>query len=53
VAVRFTEKGRKVVQRAVVAIEDADDSFFAALERRELAVYKSLARRLIAGNDRQ
>ena len=51
VTVRFTVKGRKLVQRAVVAIEDADDSFFAALEGRELAVYKSLARRLISGND--
>jgi MarR family transcriptional regulator, transcriptional regulator for hemolysin len=51
VSVRFTAKGRKLVQQAVVAIERADDEFFSALGERQLADYKALTRRLIAGND--
>ncbi|MEO7392102.1 MAG: MarR family transcriptional regulator [Ramlibacter sp.] len=51
VSVRFTAKGRKLVQQAVTAIEKADDEFFSALGERQLADYKSLTRRLIAGND--
>ena len=50
VNVRFTAKGRKLVQQAIVAIESADDGFFSALGERELADYKALTRRLIAGN---
>lgn len=49
-SVRFTAKGRKLVQKAVVAIEAADDEFFSALGERQLADYKALTRRLIAGN---
>lgn len=49
VNVRFTAKGRKLVQRAVVAIERADDEFFSSLGERQLADYKALTRRLIAG----
>jgi MarR family transcriptional regulator for hemolysin len=50
VNVRFTAKGRKLVQRAIVAIERADDSFFSALGERQLADYKALTVRLITGN---
>jgi MarR family transcriptional regulator for hemolysin len=49
VNVRFTAKGRKLVQQAVVAIEGADDAFFSALSERQLADYKAIAKRLIAG----
>ncbi|HSI53870.1 MAG: MarR family winged helix-turn-helix transcriptional regulator [Ramlibacter sp.] len=49
VNVRFTARGRKLVQQAVVAIERADDEFFSALGERQLADYKALTRRLIAG----
>jgi MarR family transcriptional regulator, transcriptional regulator for hemolysin len=49
--VRFSAKGRKLVQHAVVAIENADDEFFSALGPRQLADYKALTRQLIAGND--
>jgi MarR family transcriptional regulator, transcriptional regulator for hemolysin len=50
VAVRFTPAGRKLVQRAVVAIETADEEFFSALAPRQLADYKALTARLIDGN---
>ena len=50
VHVRFTAKGRKLVQKAVLAVEDADDAFFAALTPGQLAQYKAVARSLIAGN---
>lgn len=50
VNVRFTPRGRKLVQQAVAAIEQADDEFFSALGERQLADYKALTRRLIAGN---
>jgi DNA-binding MarR family transcriptional regulator len=50
VSVRFTAKGRKLVQQAVLAIERADDEFFSALGERQLADYKALTKRLIAGN---
>jgi MarR family transcriptional regulator, transcriptional regulator for hemolysin len=49
--VRFTAKGRKLVQRAVAAIENADDEFFSALGPAQLADYKQLTKQLIAGND--
>ena len=50
VNVRFTAKGRKLVQQAVVAIESTDDEFFSALGERQLANYKALTRRLIERN---
>ena len=48
--VRFTARGRRLVQRAVVAIERADDEFFGALGGRQLADFQALTLRLIAGN---
>ena len=50
-SVRFTPRGRRLVQRAVVAIERADDEFFGALGERALADYKALTLRLVAGNE--
>ena len=50
-SIRFTAKGRKLVQQAVRAIEQADDEFFSALGERPLADYKALTKRLIAGNE--
>ena len=50
VSVRFTAKGRKLVQQAVLAIEAADDEFFSALGERQLVDYKALTLRLIKGN---
>jgi MarR family transcriptional regulator for hemolysin len=48
--VRFTPKGRKTTEAAIVAIEEADDKFFAALSAGELARYKALMVALVAGN---
>ncbi|MEO5672564.1 MAG: MarR family transcriptional regulator [Ramlibacter sp.] len=49
-SIRFTARGRKLVQQAVRAIEHADDEFFAALGERQLAEYKALTMRLISVN---
>ncbi|MBI2769618.1 MAG: MarR family transcriptional regulator [Burkholderiales bacterium] len=50
VEVRFTPRGRKVVEQAVVAIENADDEFFGCLAGKPLADYKALTVRVIAHN---
>lgn len=42
VNVRFSNKGKKVIQKAVVAIEKADDDFFSCLTEQQLNVYKTL-----------
>jgi DNA-binding MarR family transcriptional regulator len=47
VNVCFTAKGRRVIERAVVEIEEADDQFFGSLPARDLARYKELSRRII------
>ena len=51
VSVRFTAKGRSIVHGAIGAIEAADEGFFGRLEATELARYKALILKLIAGND--
>ncbi len=51
VNVRFTAKGRSVVHQAVLAIEAADDRFFAGLDVKELATYKALTAALVRRND--
>ncbi len=48
--VRFTAKGKKVIQKAVVAIEKADDDFFYCLTERQLETYKSLTISIISNN---
>ena len=48
--VRFTAKGRKITEAAIVAIEKADDGFCATLSAAELAKYKALMVALVAGN---
>ncbi len=48
--VRFTVKGKKVIQKAVVAIEQADDEFFSCLTERQLEIYKSLMVSVISKN---
>lgn len=53
VSVRFTAKGRRLVERAVVAIEAADEEFFGVLPPRELAEYMELTRRLVEGVGRE
>lgn len=48
--VRFTAKGKKVIQRAIVAIENADEEFFSCLTEKQLETYKSLTSSIIANN---
>jgi DNA-binding MarR family transcriptional regulator len=48
--VRFTTQGRKVIQKAIVAIENADEEFFSCLTEKQLATYKSLTSSVIANN---
>lgn len=50
VHVRFTAAGRKLVQRAVVAVEDADDDFFGRLSASDLTHYKALTARVVGAN---
>jgi len=50
VGVRFSPKGRSLVQKAVVTVEGADEAFFGKLPGPELESYKALTRTLIAGN---
>jgi MarR family transcriptional regulator for hemolysin len=51
ITVRLTAKGRKLTQKAVVAVEDADDEFFGRLDGPALGRFKSLVVALIDGND--
>jgi len=52
ITVRLTAKGRNMTQKAVVAIESADDEFFGQLDAQQLATYKSLMVALIDGGSR-
>jgi DNA-binding MarR family transcriptional regulator len=48
--VRFTARGRRTVEKAVVSVEEADDLFFAALNDRRLREWLALTREVIAHN---
>jgi len=48
--VQFTDHGREVIQRAVVAIENADEDFFFCFSGKQLVEYKSLTLKVIANN---
>lgn len=48
--VRFTAQGRKLVQKAILAIENADEEFFSCLTEKQLEAYKSLTSTVIANN---
>jgi DNA-binding MarR family transcriptional regulator len=45
--VRLTGRGRKLIQRAVVAVEDADDEFFSCLTNQDRDAYKALMRNIL------
>ena len=51
ISVRLTTSGRRLTQKAVVAVEDADEEFFGRFTEAELQMYKSLVLALIDGND--
>ncbi|MHB8140733.1 MAG: MarR family winged helix-turn-helix transcriptional regulator [Vulcanimicrobiaceae bacterium] len=50
IQVRFTATGRKLIHRAIVAVERADDEFLSCLTERRLKSYKALTISIIAGN---
>ena len=50
--VAFTAKGRRLIPRAVIDIENADAEFFGRLDVRQLATYQALTAALISGNAR-
>lgn len=49
--VSFTAQGKKIIQAAVVAIENSDDEFFSSLTEKQLEIYKSLTISIISSND--
>jgi DNA-binding MarR family transcriptional regulator len=48
--VRLIAKGRKLTDAAIVAVEEADDAFFASYSAGELATYRKSMLALIAAN---
>lgn len=48
--VHFTVPGRAVIQKAIVAIEKADEDFFSCLSEKQLEEYRSLTTMVIANN---
>ena len=48
--VRLTIYGKKIILKAIVAIEDADDVFFSGLTGKQLELYKSLTLLVITNN---
>lgn len=51
IQVRFTFAGRKLIHRAIIAVERADDEFFSCLTEQQLESWKALAISIIAGNN--
>ncbi|MBI1822105.1 MAG: MarR family transcriptional regulator [Nitrospirae bacterium] len=52
VNIRFTGHGKRIIAKAIVAIENADHDFFSCLTRKELRIYKSLTMTVIANGDK-
>jgi DNA-binding MarR family transcriptional regulator len=50
--VQFAAKGRRIVQKAIKAVENADEEFFSCLPEPQLNAYKSLTLAVIANNRR-
>jgi len=48
--VSFTTKGRKIIQKAIVAIESADEEFFSCLDGKRLEIYKAFTLYIIEDN---
>lgn len=49
--VLLTLQGEKLIQKAILDIESADDVFFSCLTKGQLDTYKTLAKQIIGGND--
>ncbi|WP_198266475.1 MarR family winged helix-turn-helix transcriptional regulator [sulfur-oxidizing endosymbiont of Gigantopelta aegis] len=48
--IEFTKKGINTINKAIVAIEKADDEFFSSLSAQELKQYKSIIVKVIKNN---
>ncbi len=48
--VRFTAKGKRTIEKAIAAIENADEDFFSGLNEHQLGSYRSLTASVIASN---
>lgn len=48
--VRFTGHGRKVIHKAIIAIENADEEFFSCFTKTQLETYKELTVLVITDN---
>ncbi len=48
--VRFSAQGRKLIQKAILAIEDADEDFFSCLNEKQLVAYGDLTSQVILHN---
>jgi MarR family transcriptional regulator, transcriptional regulator for hemolysin len=48
--VGFTAHGKKIIHKAIVAIENADDAFFACLSEKQMEAYKLFTSIVIANN---
>ena len=49
--VQFTASGRRLVHRAIIAVERADDEFFSCLTEGQMKIWKALAASLITGSN--
>jgi DNA-binding MarR family transcriptional regulator len=50
IQVRFTASGRRLIHRAIIAVERADDEFFSCLTKWQVESWKALAISIISGN---
>jgi len=50
--IKFTSSGKKMINKAIVAIENADDEFFSSLSQTQLCAYKKLSINIIKHNAR-
>ena len=49
--IKFTKEGAKMINKAIVAIESADDEFFSSLSSQELEQYKLLITKVVKNNE--
>ena len=51
ITVRFTTRGRQIVRRAIVSVENVDEEFFSCLTDNQRATYKMLTATIVAANE--
>ncbi len=50
ISIKFTKEGTKIINKAIVTIELADDDFFSSLSSQELKQYKSVVAKVVENN---